>query len=349
MAADDHAIVVGIATYPFLDSLSGPENDARAFTEWLEAADGGNMPLANIDCILSSDRPPASPASSPEPTTVRLDEVFERVIDRSESHGGRGGRRLYVYLAGHGFAPTLDDVVLLTANAARGRTGHHLPGKRYADWFRKAAFFDEVVMFMDCCRERYGKVAVRQPPWDDINGQVPSRYFYGFATEWSRASREGPYGQAGAVRGLFTLSLLAGLRNAERNPNGELTGTMLKDFIYNYIHQLSEGIGATQAQEPEFDYRNEIVFLTNPAVPAAHPAATLPSTWTVRVKLRPESRGKGVDLVAGDERTLPPAASGPVRWEWRALPDGLYRLRLGGQGADYLELIGEGGVRNVQL
>jgi uncharacterized caspase-like protein len=35
MACNDYALVVGISKYPALGDLSGPENDARDFRDWL--------------------------------------------------------------------------------------------------------------------------------------------------------------------------------------------------------------------------------------------------------------------------------------------------------------------------
>lgn len=341
MSADDHAVVVGIANYPLLDPLNGPENDARDFAAWLQEPTGGAMPAENIDCILSSDPIPPGAAAMPEPTTVKLDGAFERIIDRSKEHGGRGGRRLYVYLAGHGFAPTIHDVVLLMANATKGRTGHHLAGRMYADWFRKAAYFDELVLFMDCCREHYPRIPVRPPPWEELTSRQLSNYFYGYANQWSGPSREGAYGPEGEVRGLFTLALLAGLRSANRDSEGRLTGSTLQGFVFSYMQQLAPAVIGTNAQEPEFDYprNNEIVFATTGA----------PTTWTVHVELSPANRGKQVELIGGELQVIPPAATGPAGWEWKSLRDGLYRIHLDGSGADPLELIGAGGVMHVTI
>ncbi len=44
MAKDDWAIVVGIRFYPELDNLDGPENDAKAFRNWLVSPTGGAVP-----------------------------------------------------------------------------------------------------------------------------------------------------------------------------------------------------------------------------------------------------------------------------------------------------------------
>jgi hypothetical protein len=58
MATDDYAIVVGISAYPYHGNLSGPENDAKAFYDWLIDPQWGAVPEANVDRILTSDCPP---------------------------------------------------------------------------------------------------------------------------------------------------------------------------------------------------------------------------------------------------------------------------------------------------
>jgi hypothetical protein len=61
-----------------------------------------------------------------------------------EAHGDGAvvGRRLYLYFAGHGFAPTDTETALLMANATRTRGGHHIPGRSYAEWFYRAGYFN---------------------------------------------------------------------------------------------------------------------------------------------------------------------------------------------------------------
>lgn len=344
MSAQDHAIVVGIANYPNLDPLSGPENDARAFAAWLQALDGGQVPEENIDCILSSDPlPPGAPAS-PEPTDLKLDIAFERLIDASQDKGGVGGRRLYVYLAGHGCSPTIDDVLLLAVNAAPKRTGHHLAGRLVANWFRKAAFFEEIVLIMDCCRENYPRINARLPPWEDINGRRPVRFLYAYGTQYGQASREGLDPETNQVRGLFTLALLAGLRSADRDASGRLRTSALEGFVYNYMQQRAPTLVGAPVQDPEFDYRRnrEIVF------DAVGPILARPM-WTVEVELTGANKGLPLALVDGDGNELAPQTMGPVNWRWDSLHDGLYRLRLNGQGAKFFELLGEAKVHRETL
>jgi hypothetical protein len=340
MSADDYAVVVGITSYPFLGDLSGAERDARAFAAWLQQPDGGAVPAQQIQLVLSSDYPPPAQPHAAQPTTAAVEAAFDQLYYLGTQHGGHTGRRLYIYMAGHGFAPELEDAALLMANAARGVTGHHIPGRPYANWFRQAAYFDEVVLFMDCCRESYAGRARRAPPYDVINADQPGRRYYGFATQWSRAAREGAWGPAGEVRGLFTLALLAGLTGAARDDHGAVTGASLEGFVYNYVSgHDSSSVLAEQRPDPEFDYdkRYDVVFLTGVAPP-----------FTLRVTLAAADAGSAVELEDGALEAVPPDASSPTSWEWR-LTKGFYRLGLAGRPKQMLELSGEGRTIDVQL
>jgi hypothetical protein len=256
MATDDYAVVVGINKYPYLSDLDGPEYDALDFADWLYAPTGGNVPSppnSNVRLILSSNYP----STSPEPAEWQICNAFENLCRLGESNNGRAGRRLYIFMAGHGFSPNVDETALLTANAAKGYTGHNIPGRMFANWFAMAGYFDEVVLFMDCCRDNYKRANLYQFPCDDRSSSRSVRRFYGFATEWSRAVRERPIGPNGQNRGPFTMALLAGLRGAAK-VNGSITGSSLKNYVYNKLPSL---IGTDELQEPRFDPSDDIVFM----------------------------------------------------------------------------------------
>ena len=163
MARHDYAVIAGIWAYPELDSLDAPENDAKAFYDWVVSPAGGAVPKAHVRLIVSSQfDPPFPSATAARPKMDQVLEAMEALQDIAEANRKKGkgystGRRLYLYFAGHGFAPTKDQTALLMANATRIRAGapYHILGPYCADWFFSAGFFDEVVLFMDCCRDNY--------------------------------------------------------------------------------------------------------------------------------------------------------------------------------------------------
>jgi hypothetical protein len=110
-------------------------------------------------------------------------------------------------LSGHGFGPSVDDTALLMANASLA-TLHHAPAVKYANYFREAPIFSEIVLLMDCCRDHHAR-----PPLVDLGLPVldprasEARFFFGFATRWTLRARESadPDGQ---VRGHFTRAII---------------------------------------------------------------------------------------------------------------------------------------------
>jgi hypothetical protein len=238
MGQDDWAIVVGIWAYPDLGNLTGPENDANAFADWVRSPTGGGVPENQIRLVLSSDFAPADSASRAEPTPGRVEALFDELDDvaqrnKDRMEGLRVGRRLYLYMAGHGCAPILDESVLLMANATRRRAGYHIPGKPWANWFYRAGYFDEILLFMDCCRENYPQAPLNLPSYIDVTAPDAvdrGRRFFAFGTKWSRLARERPMDD-GTVRGVFTVALLEGLKGAAAEPDGRVTASSLAGYL----------------------------------------------------------------------------------------------------------------------
>ena len=238
MGQDDWAIVVGIWTYPDLGNLTGPQNDAKAFADWVRSPAGGGVPENQVRLILSSDFAPADSASRAEPTPGHVEALFDELDDiaqrnKDRMEGLRVGRRLYLYMAGHGCAPILDESVLLMANATRRRAGYHIPGKPWANWFYRAGYFDEILLFMDCCRENYPQAPLNVPSYIDVTAPDAvdrGRRFFAFGTKWSRLARERPMDD-GTVRGVFTVALLEGLKGAAAEPDGRVTASSLSGYL----------------------------------------------------------------------------------------------------------------------
>lgn len=248
MGRDDWAIVVGISTYPELapNPLNGPENDARAVAAWLRSPTGGDVPAKQLRLILSSDyRQPFAAGEDAKPSGEKVQEAIKKLhrIARANKKAGKPegiGRRLYLYLAGHGFAPADDQTALLAANASRTDIGppFHILGQYNADWFSRAGYFAEVVLIMDCCRETYEAPALNKPYGKVLNQPKwqKARRFHAFATQWAGLSRERPMAD-GVVRGIFTTALLTGLTGAA-SVGGKVTTVTLHNYLYSDMREF---------------------------------------------------------------------------------------------------------------
>lgn len=345
MAEDDWAIVVGICTYPGLSNLDGPENDAKAFYEWVISPGGGDVPKDNVARILSSDFAPADLPRKAEPTAVKVQQAFDDLKSFAESNedGLRTGRRLYVYLSGHGCAPRFKDSALLTANATPKRASYHILGKLYADWFLCSNYFDEAILFMDCCRESYPQTPRNIPKYPDTTGPRAiddAKFFYGFGTKWSRLSRERKMAD-GLVHGVFTTALLEGLKGAACDPkNGQITDSSLGNYLYNNMKNF---LSPEDLEDPDIPREPDLEYNKNPQNPLLISTVTVPK-FPVTINLAQTTEGKSLKILGDKFQEVesliasPPAQTIPLTrgtYMAQVLSDGLQKS---------FEVTGTGGV-----
>ncbi len=328
MNPDDYAIIIGLQTYPGLSNLAGPENDARAFRDWVVSPTGGGVPddshlpgdphlpneeAIHLQLILSSNFKPFTHVRNAHPVVSEIQNAFLKLYDiySQNSESGKGtriGRRLYIYMAGHGIAPSASRAVnqyesaLLMADARSLFYGssYHIPGAYTANWFSINGCFDEIFLFMDCCRADESVLAINEFLPDD-RGENAATRCYMFSTKWAKNAREKTMTSEGGtvvVRGVFTKTLLDGLSGGATVPDPKLPGqgiitvSSLKGYVYDNIGKVmaspagtvaeSPGVGITESvdiQEPDIDYYprrfdgTDIVILR---VPAALPPVAAP-------------------------------------------------------------------------
>ncbi|HKG92300.1 MAG TPA: caspase family protein [Gemmatimonadaceae bacterium] len=347
MAADDYAIVVGISEYPGLDDLDGPENDARAFYAWLIKPDGGAVEPSRVSRILSSDfGPPFASVTEAKPTMERVHDELRRfvTIAKRRTKDGLGfnvGRRLYLYLSGHGFARDLDEAAVFMADAAPPDWVAHIPGRYCANWFIKSGFFQEVVLLMDCCRENYASVPTIVPPLGPRTGQGVSeaRYFFGFSSRFGLLSRERPFD--GEVRGVFTEALLEGLDGGASTAAGEITAASLDSYLSdNMKHYLApadiDDPTVTKQPRVEYDTASGAQFVL---------ARKPPKRYRVTVHFPPSMAGREARVVGGEEESMTVADGAPWTID---RPRGAYFVVVAGFPSRPFEVTATGDV-NVHL
>ncbi len=256
MGENDYALIVGITRYPSLSDLSGPVNDAKSFQKWL--LDRGNVPKKNIHLIVTPDNAATMRRKNARPVRDQVVNALLDILD-NENERGKVGRRLYLYLAGHGYANQVNDAALLMANAG-GRSYPAVPGAQFANWFRAAAKFQEIVLIMDCCRDDFGAIPPQPLPWPEENSPDAAnvKYFHAFAAQAYRKAREQLLPPDGTVRGIFTHALITALELAVPEPDGSITGAAVKNYVLNYIRTVMK----MAYQEPEIpiDSEKDIIF-----------------------------------------------------------------------------------------
>jgi len=234
---DDHAIIVGIDHYAQgIASLSGAINDCKLFEEWLVTPGMGGLDPANVTKLLSSGPPPSG-----EPRHQQIENKLYDYYGLVRDQLWQGGRRLYLFFAGHGVTkrpPYTDQRGLVMADSQadmlRG-LDCGLPAK--VMW--RTRTFKEVIMVMDCCAEVAQQIQMESSLAQLGDLTVTDRAFIhihaapvGVTTvERIMPHPLRPNGEQPLCHGVLTNRLLLGLTTT-RDANGQVTAKTLKEYLY---------------------------------------------------------------------------------------------------------------------
>jgi hypothetical protein len=235
---DHYAIVVGLSGYPVLgdpppSNLNGPVNDAIDVEKWLIDPKGGGLPKANVTRVLSPKQVP--PAGAPVRDDIQkafVDLADQAELKRSQTGSPLLGRRLYIYVSGHGFSPKLNQGCLLAGNAGGNAMGNNVFVTEWFQQFQDAGYFFETVLWMDCCMNRDRDQASAPTYQPRVSGSPAGPSFAAFAARRPLRAVE-QADSKGEYHGVFTTVLLEGLRGAAANPYGMVTGRSLADWLRN--------------------------------------------------------------------------------------------------------------------
>ena len=334
----DRAIVIGIGNYrrygPQLtaNDLSGPVADASEIADWLVKEAKAKVTLITSNGIrgrkwrISNMRPQVDDMEEP------LNELAVESLTRvAEGKPSRIARRLYIYVAGHGFMPEADHVALVAADSIDRNYVRSIEMTAWAYWFAEQYHFDELVLWMDCCADRNfyqkasGPLLERSAP---RSGRA--KMFVAYAAKPNQAAYEGPVGPNGEIRGIFTAKLLAALKGAKPDSQGRINSQSLKSYL-----EASGLAGGTESE-----------------VKAEHKVAQADPMLFGRVKidtpfydvLLPLADGTEVLVTDGshNEITTETVADGRIAV---ALIPGLYKVAAAGKFNDVFEVPTEDGFR----
>ena len=341
------ALVVGIDVYPGIRPLKGAEADAQEFYRWV-IGDGG-VKEQNAKLVVTSNfQPPARHVDEALPAKHLIEAFFTSVHNAAEFNntaglGTKAGGRLYMFFAGHGFAPALDKSGILMANATLDAP-HNISATLWADRLYEGGWFDEVLLFQDACRERIADADLmppflrrRQRPLNP-----PGARFYAFAAKNRQLAKELSLGSR--VGGVFTDTLMEGLRDGKaRDPaTGEITTRQLKEFLQaNMKRRLPpEDLDDDEiAKIPEF-------FDPDPSFVIVDAATAAVPEFSVKVAL---SQPGGPAHIEGGSLAEPLTKDpSPAIWDLM-LRRGIYKLTVEGQGSVLFEVTGAPEVVNVRL
>jgi hypothetical protein len=322
-----YGVVVGIDRYPGISDLSGAKADATQFAGWLTATDGGVLPPENVHLLVRSraEERRYTDFRSAEPTQDDVDDALQAVVDsvRAKLERDRSAwerSRLYLYVAGHGFAPAASEGSFLLANARPGAYTRNIDLPKYRQWCSACAWFGEVAIFADCCRTRVSAGPDGTGPHLDACVQPyverEPAWVIGFAAEAGRPAYELEFAEDDEARGHFTRALLDGLRGSAADASGVVTALSLKDHVTQIVADTTRDKHYPQSARFPGDTPSSFVFRA---------AAAGPRRTTRRVRIAfPAGYSSKVVL----RRDLEPieahdAADGPLEID---LEDGLYEV-----------------------
>lgn len=254
---DDYAIVVGIDNYPSLPQLTSTRNDVAAFTEWLRkpAPNGGGITDASrIKTIIPPEK--QSPdTSDAEPVQKQIDKALR---DFGIENGHVVGRRLYFYFSGHGIGIRFNDVAMLMANASENHLNRNIGLNSYLSLFYRKDLFEEVVFFIDCCRDSTPRIFEAKGPDYTPKDDIPLPQVEDFVFLASTHGNQS-FGIP-KTQGFMTQALLEGLNGKAANQNGFVTSSTLADYVPKRVEELANDNNVEQRPKVERPPSREIVF-----------------------------------------------------------------------------------------
>jgi Caspase domain len=286
-----HAVVVGINRYPGLSDLTGARADAEAFAQWLEHPDGGVLPAANIKRVMATDADEAAFGADVGAAKPVREQIEDAIADAAAAAKAAvradpnvwERTRLYLYVAGHGLAPSGGEGALYLANAQEGAS-RHLELAEYRKWCTRCAYFHEVIVFADCCRTRDNTARALPPTLDECIVPFDNRQ-----TTWvvGYGSGLGDPTYENDSRGFFTTALIEGLKNAKPDETGAVTAATLAPYVKTVVAEHTKNKRYPQSAELYADAGARVVFRVQPPPARATPQVTIsfPPGYSGRVEL----------------------------------------------------------------
>lgn len=248
MADQDYAIVVGISRYKDREKyppLDGPLNDVDRVVTWLKDLEGLGITDPNRIIRLRTPEellrePPAGgwpEGTSWHPTRNHFADAFDGITLDDKGEFVRRDARLYLYLSGHGFSQSTDQVPSAALYGADnyGKKVSNLAGTLYAQAAKNAKLFKEVVLIMDCCRDAETNVAYSPPDLNRVENDgsegVQMMAIYAAPKRGKAQERELTEPDGTKVVGLLTTGWLRALREAPCDVLGRVPGRVLTQYI----------------------------------------------------------------------------------------------------------------------
>ncbi len=264
MNVDHFAIVIGLWDYADLTEdlgeLQSPGHDADSIYEWLIDPQRGGLRKEHVQRIKSSDDVPPTGRPTREMLEDRAFKWIEAFAKENRKAGRprKVGRRLYLYMSGHGFSPEAREGCLLAGNASQEEVSANIGASLWLQWWQDAGYFDEYVLLMDCCMNRMSSGVASGAPLVPIPEKFPAGpTFVAFAAQRPLKAVEVPIPTPeNKFHGAFTWAFLKGLEGAAANAHGVVTGHSMANWLRNAV---SPWLSEADRTDPDVSKEPEIV------------------------------------------------------------------------------------------
>lgn len=219
----EYAIVIGIDHYDERP-LAGAVGDADAFAGFLT-----DKKLINKDSNLKLLK---SEINNSVAQGAEIDRAIEEIVKDARTHKTENNR-LYFYFSGHGIANTYFNTALCLRYWSSTYINHCISFQDYLTGIINKGIFDEILVFLDCCREHDALVKGSSPigDWQSKVGQRIPKIFVCNSAAYGKLSYETPI-DSNQKRGAFTSFLIESLKgDADLSNTGQITVSDLKNHI----------------------------------------------------------------------------------------------------------------------
>ena len=258
----NYAIIIGIDHYE-KKPLSAAVSDAKGFARYLfskKLVSASAMMIdkfkdehteINIDNALQENTAEdnlqllISDSNNEIADNRDVDKVIDNVIQDAKKHRAKKNR-LYFYFAGHGIGVSYDKTALCLRFWPNW-FNHCISSSDYKSWFINKGVFDEILIFLDCCREYDQNIDAKSPmpDWETpIGDKKAPNVLICNATMYGKLSYEVG---ADKKRGAFTSFLMDSMNgDADINNEGRITSNDLKNHINKNFEAYANKEGKAQ-------------------------------------------------------------------------------------------------------
>lgn len=356
------AIVVGIDIYPDLSGqnpLHGAVADACDFAEWALDPLGGGVDPADLylwthpwpqpqpgalgaylagalphwfnraEPLTGKAPPDQTRGPNAEEIVLTAEEIGNRLRDAAYEPGAEPGR-IFVFLAGHGLRTSVfGENKLQTCFIAadfRPSASNMAQGLVPCDSFRRSLRnrrFEEVLLFLDCCRSDPQSLSLKAMPLCDL---TDDREALGWSIGHAAQDTAKAYETEGpSIRGAFSKTLMDGLRGWRDPGSQSLNVEQLDFFVRGNIASVTNS-----GQSPYFDFlpKNAPLIVVTGA-----PTIALTAKPGPLVHLDGLAPGESLELLFNGSEPVwhgAPYQAGAPTVQLPPLAEGIYALRVVG-------------------